>query len=212
MLADEGDQADQADQSQHQAEEAHQLHLEYHGVHAGETVVIDGGLIRHHLVQMAHQGADVGQNGLLIIVLGLGGTGFQQVQHVGGGLVNLLVEGLHLAAESQDSGIVRLRVAVEPLAQGAGGGVNAAGELASGIEGVAEVAGPAVVGGFRRLGPLEQGRRLGVGILNALDAQDVGCGHKAEQQHGGQGRHRADPHGSFDAFLHSYVSSHFVFT
>ena len=173
-------------------------------VHFLQAGVVGLGLQLHHLVQLAHQGGDVGEDGLLIVVLRLGGIGLQLVQHLDGGLVDLLMQGLQLTAQGQNGGVVGLRVAIEPLAQGASGGVRAAGELRSGIEGVAEVAGPAVVGGLRRLGPLKEGGGLRVAALNGLDAQDVGRGHKTEQQDGDKGRDRADPYGSLDAFSHTH--------
>ena len=180
MLAHIGDQADEAGQRQHQADEADQLHLEDHGTHAGQTVVVGGGFHFHALVQLAHQGGDIGQDGFLIIVLSLGGAGFQQSQNMGGGLVDFLMQGLQLVAQGQDGGVGDFFVSVDPLAQGAGGGIGAAGELGPGIEGVAQAAGPAVVGGLRPLGPLEQFGGLGVFVLDALNPQNVGGGHKAE--------------------------------
>ena len=202
MLAHVGDQADEAEQRQNQAEEAHQLHLENHGVHAGQAVVVGGGFHFHDLVQLAHQGGDVGQDGFLVVVLGLGGAGFQQAQHMGGGLVNFLMQGLQLAAQGRNGGVADFLAPVNPLAQGAGGGIGASGELGPGVKGVAEVAGPFIMGGLRSLGPLEQLGGLGVGVLDALNAQNVGCGHKAEQQDGGHGGDGTGPHGFLNAFLH----------
>ena len=202
VLAHVSDQTDEAGQRQHQADEADQLHLENHGAHAGQTFVVGGGFHFHDLVQLAHQGGDIGQDGFLIVVLGLGGAGFQQSQHVGGGLVDFLVQGFQLVAQSQDGGIGDFLVPVDPLTQGAGGGVGAAGELGPGVEGIAEAAGPAVVGGFRPLGPLKQFGGLGIGGLDALNPQDVGGGHKAEQQDGGQGCDCTGPNGFLDALFH----------
>ena len=91
MLAHIGDQADEAGQGQHQADKAHQLHLENEGVQLFQARVIGRSLQLHHLIQLAHQGVDVGKDGLVIVVLRLDGIGFQLLQHLDGGLVDLLM-------------------------------------------------------------------------------------------------------------------------
>ena len=117
-----------------------------------------------------------------------------------------LVQRLNLAAQGLNGGILELLLAVEPLAQGAGGGVHAAGELCAGVEGVAEVAGPFIVGDFRPLGAVQEGAGLDAGVLGAVDADDVHGGHAAEEQHSDDGGGHTDPDGSFDASTHSGAS------
>ena len=121
---------------------------------------------------------------------------------MGGGLVNFLMQGLQFAAQGRNGGVADFLAPVNPLAQGASGGIGASGELGPGVQGVAEAAGPAVMGGLRPLGPLKQLGGLGIGVLDALDAQNICRGHEAEQQNGDQGCDRADPYGFLNTLFH----------
>ena len=163
----------------------------------------------NHLVQNTHQAGDIGLNGLLVIILCLSGIPFQHFQDLGGGLMNLLMQRLQLGAQGEHGFVFGLGVAVNPLTEGAGSWVDAAGEAASCIEGVAEISGPFVVSGFRALGPFQKGKGLCSCPLNTLDTQNIASGYKAEQQDRCQSRRGTNEHTSFDTFSHqhSYVSS-----
>ena len=83
--------------------------------------------------------------------------------------MELLVEGFNLGAQGADGSVAHRVLAVEPLAQGTGSGVHAAGEFRAGVEGVAEVGGPLVVGHLGLHGPIQQIGGLLGGILRILN-------------------------------------------
>ena len=57
--------------------------------------------------------------------------------------------------------------------------------------------------------PIQQDVRLGGVFLTALNAHNVPCHHKAEQDHGSQGRRYADPNHLVNALTHSSYPSLF---
>ena len=71
-------QADEAEQGQHQTHGGNRLHQYNGGVHLVGTGLIQAGRPVDHLVQLAHQGGQVGLNGILVIILGLDRTGRHQ--------------------------------------------------------------------------------------------------------------------------------------
>ena len=195
-------QTDQGDQGQGQAHDGRTVHDADNALHLG----LAGGLgvpqQGDHLVQLAHQNRQIALDLVLVVAPGLLGIGLQQVQHVDGGLVELLVQGLHLAAQLQDGGIVRVCRAIDPLAQHTGVRRRAAGELRAGVQRVAEIAGPLVVGGLRLMAAGQQGRSLLIGSLCPVHADDADGDHHAEQQHGEQRAGHPDPYASVDTLTH----------
>ena len=165
----------------------------------------------HHLVQQAHQGGQFGENGLLVELLGAGpAAALDQPQGLGRGLMELLVQGLDLAAQGLDRLVLHPRLVVQPLAQSAGRGVLAAGELRAGIEGVAEVGGPPVVGRLGGLNLIEHGGRLGGGLFGILDTHDIDRHCDTEQKHGSQCQRYPDSHHLIDAFAHGHPPLSFL--
>ena len=148
--------------------------------HAGGALVLQGAPPVHYLVQQAHQCGEIAQDGLLIIALRLGGIGGHQVQNILGGLMQLLVQGLQLTAQLVDGGVVHAGLSVEPLAQHAGGGVLAAGELGTGVQGVAQIAGPLVMGHLGGQRPVQHGAGLNAALLGSVYPNDVDRNHDTE--------------------------------
>ena len=182
VLQDIQHQADQADQRQHQANRRNALHQHDGGVHLLGTGLVQGGAQGDDIVQLAHQGGQVGLDGLLIVAPGLGRAGRHQVQHVVRRLVQRLMQRLHLAAQAEDLGVVGPRLSVDPLAQHTGGGVLTAGELGTGVQGVAQVRGPFIVGRLSCLSPAQQGDHALVLLLHPLHTDQV-VGRDSAEQH-----------------------------
>ena len=159
----------------------------------------------YYLIQLAHQGGQVALDNVLIVKLRLLGAVLLHVQYVSGGLVQFLVQGLHFAAQAEDLLILRACFAVDPLAQHAGVGGGAACELRPGIQGVAEVSGPFVMGRLRLVAAVQQVVGLGVGFLGPVGADDVNCDCHAEHQHGNQRAGHPNPYASLDALTHDLI-------
>ena len=150
------------------------MHQESHLLHALRSRIAHSGALFHHLVQQAHQSGQIDANSILEIGLGLCQIGAAQTEDIGGGLMELLVERLQLPAELVDLLVICGKLGViEPLAQDALGVVGAAGKLGVGVEGVAEVCGPLVVGGLRVLALIQQLVGPGGGRLRVLDRKSV---------------------------------------
>ena len=178
-------QADEAEQRQHQADGGNGLHHHNRGVHFLGILVIEGGPLLDHLIQLAHQGGQVGLNGLLIVVLGAGRTDSHHVLHLSHRLMQLLVHGLDLVTQGQDCLVVRASLAVDPLTQNALGIVRAR-ELSVCVQGFAQIAGPLVVGDLRALGPAQYADGLCASLLHLLNPNQIESGYPAEQQNGQQ--------------------------
>ena len=112
------------------------------------------------------------------------------------------MERLDLGAQGVDRTVVQIDIAVQPLAQHTAGVIQAAGELRPGVQGIAQVGSPLVVGHLRPLDLIQHGRGLDAELLGALNAQDVGGGHAAEQQHGDDRADNPDHNGSSNTFTH----------
>ena len=203
------DQADEGDEGKRKAHDGGYVHHHNGALHLGGAGVVYLGALLHHLVQHPHQLGEILLDGGLIIALGAAGVAIQPSQNLGGRLVKLLVEGLHLAAQLEYLFIIGAGLAIEPLAQHAGGGVDAAGKFRSGVQGVAQVAGPLVMGGFRLLGPVQHIAGRCALLLAAFDGQDVHRHHNAEHQHRQEGHRYPNADRTLDAFFHKDYTSPF---
>ena len=72
----------------------------------------------------------------------------------------------------------------------------------SGIQGVAQISGPLVVGHLRLQDLVEHSGGLDVVLLGAFNAQDVDRSYAAEQQHGDQRTDHANHNRFFDTGTH----------
>ena len=176
-------QADQAEQGQHQTDGGNPLHPHDGGRHLLGAVGVQGGPPLDHLVQLSHQSGQIGLDGVLIIGLGPGRAGGHHLLHLAHGLVELLVDGLDLIPKGQNLLVVRPGFPIDPLAQDALGIVRPR-EAPPGVQGVAQVAGPLVMGGFGGLGPVQQGDCTGIPRLHPVDPDQIEGGYSAEQQNG----------------------------
>ena len=195
-------QADQADQGQHQTDRGNQLHPHNGGVHSAVAVVAQFGSTLQHLVQLGHQGGQVGLDRTLIVILRLGGVGRHHALHLAHRLVQRLVHGLDLIPQRQKLRVVRSDLAIDPLTQHALG-IICAGELSAGVQRLAQVAGPFVVCGLGGLNLRQQRARLHIVFLHTFDPKQIEGRHSTEQEYRHQCRDHPDENHLFDTFSHS---------
>ena len=114
------------------------MHDNRRAVQTGRALLAERRAPLHHLVQKPHQRAQIGEDALLVVLPCLKGAGTQQVQRLCGRAVQLTVQRLQLGAQAHDIRVIRARLAVEPLPQHTGGGVDTARELRARVERVAQ--------------------------------------------------------------------------
>ena len=171
-------------------------------VHLGDVLIAQRPAPLHNLVQQAHQIGEVDLDRLLIVLLRPAVAVFIHPQHHVGRSVELLVQRLDLGAQGLNLTVRQAHLRVKPLTQHTARMVLAAGKLRAGVQRVAQVGRPLVMGRLRLLNLLQHIGSPDAVVLGPLNAQNIHCGHSAEQENRHNGARNADSDRSFDAFTH----------
>ena len=205
--------AEQADEVDDKADDCRDLKHHNRLLQARVFRHADGLLPFNHFVQGGHQRSQGWLNLALEALLRRGGIEGVLLQQLARRLMERVVQRFNNLHLCDDLRVVTLLVSVEPLAQGAAGIVQASGKLRTGIERIAQVAGPAVVGRFCAVGPAEQI----VGVLRRgvrpFDQTDIGQNHDTEKQRSQYTGANANQYRAFDTckhIIHSPTNSNWI--
>lgn len=156
------DKRDKADHRQHETNRRRDMHSDHRGVDLAFALVVYNAAALDDLIKHTDQRRQRSLYRCAIIFLRGGGVVGVQLQRLLRRTVQLLMQRLQIAAQTDYLSVLRARFTVQPLAENTRGRVHASRKLRARIHGVAEVCRPLVVRRFGGLRGGEQGaRRLG---------------------------------------------------